>query len=75
VEKPSIAAFQSDETQIAVGSKNGSIALFNTGEISPRHLFSVHADQVNDIAFSPTKALLASASSDGTVGICQLALL
>jgi WD40 repeat protein len=72
----SAAALSPDGTLLAVGSRNGSISIWDAAtaaklaEISPDQR---HRDQIRDLAFRPDGLALASASDDSRIRIWKVA--
>jgi WD40 repeat protein len=62
-------AFSPDDSVLAVGSTSGGIRLWDTARVPVSLVanLSGHTNQVDDLAFSPDGAMLASADLDSTV--------
>jgi WD40 repeat protein len=65
-------AFSADGTQLATGSADNSICIWNA--VSGEHITVLkgHTDEVSSVTFSPVGSSLASGSKDGTVRIWSL---
>ena len=63
----SVALSPRDERQVAMGTANGSVLLWDSTEDAAPVTGARHAGKVYDVAFSPDGQLLASAGADGAV--------
>ncbi|MCI0683013.1 MAG: protein kinase [Gemmataceae bacterium] len=68
-----ILALAWDKTgrQLAVGSGDGQVRLFDAASGRLLSLLSGHAEKITDVAWQPGSAVLASASKDGAVALWQ----
>ena len=59
---------------VAAGSSDGLVNVWSTTSRAIVHRLPGHAGSVNDVCFHPSQPILASAGSDGTVFLGELAL-
>lgn len=69
---PVLSVAWANETMYASGSTDRLVLVCNVGERTPARTFSGHTDEVNSVAWSPSAALVASGSDDGTVRLWTL---
>jgi WD40 repeat protein len=60
-------ALNHDGTQLAAGSDEGTVTIWDPATADELRTIEAHEDGVTDLAYSPDGALLASASDDGAV--------
>jgi WD40 repeat protein len=60
-------AFAPDSKSLAVGTRDGTIILFDPGNGSTRGSFAAHASQITRLAYAPDGRTLVSAEIEGTI--------
>lgn len=67
-------AFSADDSKISTGSSDGFVYVWDTVTFELRYKLPGHKAHVNEVAFHPSQPIIASASSDHTIFLGELAL-